>query len=110
MRTVYLILSIIGFAVPNFLVLLESVENKNILLWSKPLETFDALFVNRISTIFGIDLLIAVVVFFVWSHFEAKRLEVPKVWKYWLLTMFFGLAGAFPLFLWARQKRLDKAD
>jgi len=108
MRTIYLILSIIGFAVPNFLVLLESVENKNILLWSKPIETFDALFINRISTIFGIDLLIVVLVFFIWSHFESKRLQIPQVWKYWLLALLFGLAGAFPLFLRARQKQLDK--
>ena len=46
----------------------------------------------------------------IWSHFEAKRLHLPKVWKYWLLTMFFGLAGGFPLFLWAREKHLHKAE
>lgn len=109
MRTFYLILAILGFLAPSFLVLLESVENHNILLWTKPTETFDALFVNRISTIFGIDLFFAVLVFFIWSHFEGRRLRMKKVWMYWLLILLFGLAGGFPLFLWARQKYLDQA-
>jgi hypothetical protein len=91
---------------PNLLVLLEGIENHNILLLTKPMETFDAMFVNRITTIFSIDLLFAVLVFFVWSYFEAKRLRIPKIWKYWLFTMLFGLAGGFPLFLWAREKYL----
>ena len=108
MRTLYLIVAIIGYLVTNGLMLLETVENHNILLWTKPSETIAGLFANRISTIFGIDLLIAVFVFFIWSFREAKRLGMRRAWKYWLLTLLFGLAGTFPLFLWAREKYLGE--
>ena len=106
MRKIYLILATIGFAAPNLLVLLESFENKNILLWSKPTDTVAALFINRISTIFAIDLFWAVLVFFIWLTIEGNRLGMKRTWTYIALTMLFGLAGAFPLFLWAREKYL----
>ena len=106
MRKIYLILAVLGYLVPNFLMLVETVENKNILLWTKPDETITALFINRISTIFVIDLLWAVLVFFIWLMLEGKRLGMKNSWKYILFTLLFGLAGTFPLFLWAREKYL----
>ncbi len=106
MRPFYLLLAILGYLGPNLLMLLESYENKNILLWTKPDETIAGLFVNRISTIFALDLLFGVLVFFIWAFFETKRLGMKRYWLYVLLTMLFGLAGTFPLFLWAREKYL----
>ena len=108
MRKVYLILAILGFLAPNVLTLLETIENKNILLWTKPDETITALFINRISTIFAIDLFWAVLVFFIWLIIEGKKSGMKNTWKYILLTMLFGLAGTFPLFLWTREKHLNK--
>lgn len=108
MKKIYLLLSVLGYACANLLVLLESFENKNILLWTKPDETIAGLFANRISTIFTIDLLFVVLVFFVWSFAEAKRLGMKKFWLYWLLTLLFGLAGTLPLFLWAREKHISQ--
>ena len=98
MRKYYLVLTVLGYAIPNFLVLLESLLNKNILLWSKMDETITALFINRISTIFAVDLLWAVLVFFIWVFVEGKRLNMRQLWKYPLLTLLFGLAGTFPSF------------
>ena len=106
MRKLYLFLAIIGYAVPNFLMLLETIENKNILLWSKPMDTIAATFINRISTIFAIDLFFAVFVFFIWLIIEGKRLEMKNTWKYIVFTLLFGLAGTLPLFLWAREKKI----
>ena len=106
MRKLYLILAVLGYLAPNLLMLLETIENKNILLWTKPSETITALFVNRISTIFAIDLLFAVFVFFIWLMIEGKRLNMRNTWKYIVFTLLFGLAGTFPLFLWAREKYL----
>ena len=108
MRHVYLLLAIGGYLAANALVLLESYENHNILLWTKPSETIAGLFANRISTIFSIDLFWAVLVFFIWSFREARRLGIRKVWLFWLLTLLFGLAGTFPLFLWNREKYLHQ--
>lgn len=108
MKKIYLLLAVIGYLAANSLMLLESYENNNILLWTKPAETIAFLFANRISTIFAIDLLFVVFVFFIWTFSEAKRLGMKRVWIYWILTMLFGLAGTLPLFLWAREKYLSK--
>ena len=102
MRKIYLVLAIIGYLAPNLLMLLETIENKNFLLWTKPNETITSLFVNRISTIFAIDLFYAVLIFFIWLVIEGKRLGMKNSWKYIVLTMLFGLAGTFPLFLWGQ--------
>lgn len=88
--------------------LLESLENKNILLWTKLDETISSLFINRISTIFALDLLWAVVVFCIWVFVEGRRLKVAHLWRFPLLTLLFGLAGTLPLFLYLREKRLEK--
>ena len=108
MKKTYLILSIIGFILPNVLVTLESIETGNILLYLNPIATFQDMFANRISTIFAIDLLFAVMVFFVWSYREARLHQVPNVWLTWLLTMLLGLAGGFPFFLYLRETAKDE--
>ncbi len=106
MKNLYLTLAIIGFIAPNVLVLMESVETGNILLYADPIATFSDMFANRISSIFAIDLLFAVIVFFIWSYNESKKHQVKNLYLIWILTMLFGLAGAFPLFLYERQKSL----
>ena len=57
-------------------------------------------FANRIATIFAIDLLFGVLVFFIWTYQEAKRLSIRNIGWVWLITMLFGFAGALPLFLY----------
>lgn len=108
MKNTYLILALLGFLLPNALVLLESIETGNILLYAKPLDTINAMFVNRISTIFAIDLLFTVLVFFGWSYQESKQYGIRQVYGIWLLTLLFGLAGGFPLFLYLREKAIAK--
>ena len=108
MKNTYLILAIIGFIAPSILVFIESVETSNILLYSNPALTLEGMFGNRISSIFMIDLLFAVLVFFLWSYKEAKKLGTRNIGFVWLLTMLLGLAGGFPLFLYLREKELSK--
>ena len=62
------------------------------------------MFATRISTIFMIDLLFVVAVFFIWSYQESKIYAIPRVWQVWILTMLLGLGGGFPLFLYLREK------
>ena len=107
MKTFYIVAAIAGYAAVNSLMLLESVQEGNILLWTKPLESAAGMFANRISTIFVIDLFLVVAVAFVWMYDEGQRLGVKRVWLYWLLTMLFGLAGTLPLFLNARRRALE---
>ena len=111
MQKLYLALTLIGFIAPNYLVLLESLENGNILLYGDPIRTFEQMFANRISTIFGIDLLFGVAVFFIWSYRDSRENGLQKVGLVWLFTMLFGLASGFPLYLYLRESlRGDSAD
>ena len=106
MKKLYLTLSIIGFLAPSVLVALESVETGNILLYTNPIATIEGMFSNRISTIFMIDLLFAVVVFFVWSYVDSKRIGVKGIGLVWVLTILLGLAGGFPLYLYLKEKSI----
>ena len=104
MKQTYLAFSIIGFIIPNVFVTLESIETGNILLYTNPAATMASMFANRISSIFMIDLLLALVVFFIWTKHEAKTHKIHGVAWVWALTMLFGLAGGFPLFLYLKEK------
>lgn len=104
MKLIYLILSIIGFIAPNIFVAIESVETGNVLLWLDPTATINGMFGNRIATAFIVDLLVVVFIFFFWTYHEAKRQGIKNVWVIWVLTVLFGMAGTFPLFLYLREK------
>jgi hypothetical protein len=106
-RALYLVLAAFGFVVPNSLVLLESMETGNLLLWANPAATLAGILANRISTIFILDLFLTVGTFFVWSSYEASRRGMPRPWKVWGLTMLFGLAMGFPLFLHSVERAAD---
>jgi hypothetical protein len=108
MKNTYLSLAIIGFVAPTILVFNESIETGNILLYTNPLATVEGMFANRISSIFMIDLLFAVLVFFIWSYEEKKKLKIKNIWIVWSLTMLFGLAGGLPLFLYLRSREMNK--
>ena len=110
MKNIYLALAIIGFILPNILVFMESLDTGNILLYTNPIATIEAMFANRISTIFMIDLLFTVLVFFIWSYSEKKKHGIKNVSIVWLLTMLLGLAGGLPLFLYFKEKAIaDKS-
>ncbi len=109
MKKTYLTLCIIGFILPNILVTIESVETGNILLYMHPVATFQDMFANRISSIFAIDLLFAVLVFFMWSYKEASQYPIKNLWLVWTLTMLLGLAGGLPFFLFLREGSRSKA-
>jgi hypothetical protein len=106
MKTVYLILTVVGFITPNVLVFQESVETGNILLWLDPQATLNGMFSNRIGSAFVLDLLVVVYVALLWIIVEARRLKMKNSWVYVVLTLLFGLAGPLPLFLYNREKVL----
>ena len=109
MKRLYLLLSIIGFIAPSVLVTIESVETGNILLYTNPIATIEGMFSNRISTIFMIDLLFTLIVFFVWTYVDGKNIGPQNIRFVWVLTMLFGLAGGFPLYLYFKEKTIAKS-
>lgn len=108
MRSLYALLAVVGFIVPNILVFRESVETGNILLWLDPAATLGGMFGNRIAAAFVTDLLCVVLVALIWIVIESKRLNMKNSWIYIVLTLLFGLAGPLPLFLYQREKALGK--
>lgn len=104
MKRLYLGLCLMGFTLPSILVAVESYSTGNILLYADIPATVEGLFNNRISTIFAIDLLFTVLVFFIWSFMESKKYQIKRLWLIWIFTLLFGLAGGFPLFLYIRER------
>src|SRR5262245_34574686 len=105
MKTTYLTLAIIGFILPTIPVAIESYETGNVLFWLDANATWNGMFANKISTAFIVDLLFAVLVFFIWTASEAKKYGIKRVWLYWVITMLFGLGGTLPLFLYIRETK-----
>ena len=105
MKKLYAALSAVGYAVPGWPMLRETVETGNILFWTQPARTTAELFANRTSGAFALDLLCVVTVALIWMTVEAKRLGLRRVWLYWALTLTFGLGGTLPLFLYVREGR-----
>jgi hypothetical protein len=103
----YLALAIIGFLLPGVPMIYESIETGNILFWTQPARTTAELFANRTSTAFALDLVGAVVAAAVFMAVEAHRIGMRGVWGFYLLLALFGLGGTLPLFLWARERRLN---
>jgi Terpene cyclase DEP1 len=106
MAPLYLALGVAGYLLPGVPMLRESVETGNWLFWADPARTTAQLFANRTSTAFALDLTAVVVVALIWMTVEARRVGLPRVWRFWLLTALFGLGGTLPLFLWSRERRL----
>ncbi|MEM7374730.1 MAG: DUF2834 domain-containing protein [Bacteroidota bacterium] len=102
-KQTYLFLTILGTILPNIFVLKESIQSGNILLYAHPLDTFQGMFANNISSAFIIDLLFVVVLFLIWSYRESKKLRIKSIWWIWLYTFAFGIAGGLPLFLYVRE-------
>lgn len=107
---VYLALAILGYLLPGVPMLIESVQTGNVLFWLDPARTNAELFANRTSTAFALDLLAVVATALLWMTREAARVGIRAVWRFWVLTLLFGLGGTLPLFLWFRERRLGATE
>lgn len=64
-------------------------------------------YANSASSSLSNDLLIGTLTFLVWSFAEARRLAMRHWWIFPVLTFGVAFACAFPLFLFARERRLQ---
>ncbi|MDF1696384.1 MAG: DUF2834 domain-containing protein [Saprospiraceae bacterium] len=110
MKKTYLSLTIIGTLLPNIFVLLESMRSGNILLYRYPIDTFQSMFSNYISSAFIMDLLFIVALFLFWSFSEARKYKMKNLGWIWLYTFALGIAGGLPLFLYVRDEYLSKSN
>ncbi|WP_416372514.1 DUF2834 domain-containing protein [Empedobacter brevis] len=97
LKHIYLLLMIIGSLVPLFY-LVKFVMNNG-----PDIELLiEQLFVNDISTFFGLDVIISALVTIVFVLFESKRLNM-KNGIYSLFGMLIGVSFCLPLFLYLRE-------
>src|SRR5262245_26974254 len=97
-KNIYFVFALIGFFVPYYFLfqfLSESGFNIPLLL--------SQLFANNISTFFATDLIISIIIFWIWMIAEANRLQMKNSWLYILATLLVGLSFALPLFLYFRE-------
>ncbi|MBE9047852.1 DUF2834 domain-containing protein [Pleurocapsales cyanobacterium LEGE 10410] len=97
MQLTYLFLSIIGLVLPCWqlisFIYLNGLDFP--LFWSQ-------LFINQISSAFGLDLFVSSVVFWFFLFREGTRLQMKLLWIYVVLSLTVGLSFALPLFLGMR--------
>ncbi len=99
MKTLYLLLAIIGAIVP-YLFFFQFIQA----------EGFDipafvsALFVNGAASGFSADLLLASFIFWIFMFQQVKESNGPKPYLFIVLNLTIGLCCALPAYLYAREK------
>lgn len=101
-KNIYLTLAFIGLLVPYyFLFKFLGANGLDIPLF------LQQLFANNISTFFAVDLVISIIVFWVYLIAEATKLQMKNQWLYILASLTVGLSFALPLFLYFRERKLQ---
>ena len=101
-KSIYFVLALLGLLIPYyFFFRFLGADGLDIPL------LFNQLFANNISTFFAVDLIISVIVFWVYMIGEAGRLQMKNRWLYILATLGVGLSFALPLFLYFRERKLE---
>jgi hypothetical protein len=69
---------------------------------------FEQLFVNRISSFFGLDVIVSAIVlfFFIWT--ETRRTPIRAPWLPVVATLTIGVSLGLPLFLYLREGRIER--
>lgn len=99
-----LILTVIGFVVPNVCVGLYLADE------GFELGSYFSLWTASIpSTQLLLDLVIAALAFFVWAAVEGPRAGVERWWVCIPASLLVGLCFGLPLFLWMRERTLRPA-
>ncbi len=98
-KTVFLILTIIGFVAPYYFFFQVRAFDLRALF-----QQFSA---SSVLSGIAMDLLISVMVFWYFMFTEAKKLQMKNSWIYLLATLLVGLSFALPLFLYFRERQLE---
>jgi hypothetical protein len=102
-KTIYLLLCIVGFAVPYAAFvpwLIEHGPGGRLFL--------QYLFANRISAFFALDVVVSAVVLLRFSALESRRLRMHNRWIILAATLLVGVSLGLPLFLYLRERQLEQ--
>jgi hypothetical protein len=105
LKTLYLILCVIGAVLPYWQFLPWASQNGlSMALF------FHQLFANRISSFFGLDVLVSAAVLVVFMRSESSRLRITGRWLPILALLLVGVSLAFPMFLYMRERKLEHTE
>jgi len=98
-RRLYLVLCVVGTLVPySQLVPFVREHGLNLRL------LIEALFANRISSFFALDVILSTVVLWVWVLVEGRRGRVRHLWAPLAASLTVGVSLGLPLFLYLREE------
>ena len=103
LRYVYLFLCMLGVLLPYSQFLPWLAANG-----LDPPLFFSELFVTRIGGFFALDVLVSALVLFVFIGVEGRRMVSGSPWLPVVATLACGVSAGFPLFLYMRQRKLDR--
>jgi len=69
----------------------------------------EQLFANRISSFFGLDVIVSSVVLWIFVRVEGRRLAMRRRWLPLVALLTVGVSLALPLFLYLREARQEAA-
>jgi hypothetical protein len=102
-KHIYLALAIVGWVVPYYFFI------SFLMTYGLDVRAFwQQISGTPISAFFVADLLIACVIFIGFMFRESARLSIGRQWIYLVALCTVGLSFALPLFLYAREARLER--
>ena len=102
-KYVYFILCIFGILLPYsqlIPILIEGNFSLHLMM--------NQLFINRVSTLFALDLFITATVFIVFALYEGFKFKIKYLGLPFIATILVGASLGFPLFLYLREISLEK--
>jgi len=94
----YLLMAVLGTLIPwAFFASFISAEGLDIPLF------IESLFVNGAAGGFSADVLLSIVVFWVWSYYDAQERDIKRWWLMIPAGFSVGLSLALPLYLYLRE-------
>lgn len=100
MKTLYLILAVVGAVVP-YVFFIQHFSSEGVGL----VGFVEALFANPAASGFTVDLLITSSIFWIFMFQQHKRRKGPRPLIFIVLNLFIGLSCAFPAYLYARERQ-----
>lgn len=102
-KTVYLILAIFGFILPYYFVFKFYTANE-----MTTLAALAQLTALDWGALIAADLTVSIFTAWAFYYNEAKRLAMKNWWLYLAATLMVGLSFSLPLFLYFRERRLER--
>ena len=103
-KTVFLLLAIVGFFLSYYFILRLQANLET--TFNSALTGFVS---NDLGAFIAADLMISVLVSWIFILRESRRLGMTHVWVYLVLTLGVGLCFSLPLFLYFRETKLEKS-